>query len=86
MNSSFCDDLAPALGSAVLSLDGPKLLFLCSDQLTHGPWLLCISTALFLPNHKSLGFPLSTVGTWILPIRSIEALFSSDPRRRVLLS
>ena len=56
MDSTPCDDLA------VLSLAGPEPLFLSPGQLTHGPWLPCVSTALFLPNHKSLapGFLLST--------------------------
>lgn len=75
---------------AVFSLSDPELLlFLCLD----GPWLPCISTVPFLPNHKPFGvrgigpgFLLSTVGPWLLPVRSVEALLGSDPRSRVVLS
>lgn len=70
------------LGLTVLYLTGSELLFLCPDKLIHGPWLPYISTALFLPNHKPLavrgmapGFLLSPVGSWLFPVRSVEALF-----------
>lgn len=43
-----------SLGLAVHLLAGPELPFLCPHQLTHGAWLPCMSTALFLLNHKSL--------------------------------